>query len=183
MYLEEKINELEERIKKLEDKLASGALDTVIVKFQRERDLEAQEATKAPVRVTPAQVEHRAQTVKIRPRIIERTNERSNVIDDEEEYESDIEAEKEAVEDMLEQEAPQKKQIQTKHINKWVTAKQTPNEEVYEYNGHMLTLFDEGGNRFAQEDNKEPIRLNKKERKAFREVESIKERMEKRYMQ
>jgi len=165
MYLEEKIAELEARIKKLEEQKPSTNDDMIIVKFQRDRDLEAT----VPMKRVPIQIRRERP---VEPKVTYGTEKQE---EQEPEEEDTIEQEREEVEEMLDNVKPQ-----SKNANEWVTVQDKPGEEIYRYNGHTLAIFEENGKRFAQVDNKPPTTLSDKEKKAFKEVERIKLQMEKR---
>jgi len=62
--------------------------------------------------------------------------------------------------------------------NEWKVLKSTPDEEIYEFNGHTLTLFTDENEKFAQIDREQPMLLHNKEKKAFKQVEDIKKGIE-----
>jgi len=137
MYLEERIEKLEERIRQLEQNKGS---DTIVVKFKRDQIVpyEKQETTmrkEEPVPMEPIEEE------------------------------------------------PIVENLKAEEKNKWKTISTEPEEEIYEYNNHTLTLYKESGDSFAQVDNEEPILLNKKEKKAYKQVEEIKKGIEIRWME
>jgi hypothetical protein len=169
MYLEEKIAELEARIKKLEEQKPSTNDDMIIVKFQRDSDLEAS----VPVKRVPIQVRREPLP---EPKITYGHEEPEEPEEEPEEPEEAIEQESEEIDQML-----QERPIKTAGVNKWVVIQDKPGEEIYRYNKHTLTLFDENGKKFAQVDNLQPQTLPDKERKAYKEVERIKAYIEKKF--
>lgn len=170
MFIEEKINEIEARLKKLEEKQTTSNDDMIVVRFQRDKDLEAT----VPTKRVPIQIRREPLP---EPKITYGHEEPEEPEEEEpEDSEEGIEQEKEAVEEML-----QERPIKTAGVNKWVVIQDKPGEEIYRYNKHTLTLFDENGKKFAQVDNLQPQTLPDKERKAYKEVERIKAYIEKKF--
>jgi len=167
MFIEEKINEIEARLKKLEEKQTTSNDDMIVVRFQRDKDLEAT----VPVKRVPIQA--RREPLQ-EPKITYGHEEPEDEAP--EDSEEGIEQEKEDIDQML-QEQP----VKTAGVNKWIVIQDKPGEEIYRYNKHTLTLFEENGKHFAQVDNLQPQTLPEKDRKARKEVERLKIFIEKKY--
>ena len=158
MYLEEKIEEFESRIKALEERKQTSNDDVIVVKFKRERGVI--ESIPTPVEQPVEQPDPVIPIVKIH------TGKQQVVkVVKQQQQQQDIEEPKE--------EAP---------LNEWVTLEDEENHEVYSFNDHTLSIFAEKGKRYAQVDEADPILLEAKDRKSFKQIQKLKKEMEKEYM-
>ena len=169
MFIEEKINEIEARLKKLEEKQTTSNDDMIVVRFQRDRDLEST----IPLKRVPIQIRREPLP---EPKITYGHEEPSEPEEEPEDSEEGIEEEKEEIDQML-----KGRPARSAGSNKWVVIQDKPGEEIYRYNGHTLALFEENGKKFVQVDDVQPQTLPDKERKAYKEVERLKAYIEKKF--